>query len=112
LVVAPAELAVPALGGFEVCEFAEALGLGADVLLGDEYLGIDFGVEGELHLCVGGPSAALLAFAAVFLPAEEVPAGDAVLFGDFLGVDALQDLRGWGNTCLTASSFSATVYLR
>lgn len=112
MVVAPAELAVPALGGFEVGQLAEALGLAADVLLGDEYFAIDFGVEGELHLAVRGPSAALLPLAPVFLPPQQVPAGDAVLLGDFLGVDALQDLRGWGNTCLTASSFSATVYLR
>lgn len=112
LIVAPAELAVPALGGLEVSQFAEPLGLNAYFLFGEEHLAVDFGVEGELHLAISGSSTAFLALAAIFLPSEQVAPRDAVLLRDLLGIDALQNLSGKCITCFTASSFSATVYLR
>jgi hypothetical protein len=70
LIVSPAELAIPSFGGLEVCHFAETLGLGPYVLLSQQYFAVYFSVEGELHLAVSGPSASLLALAAVFLPAK------------------------------------------
>lgn len=70
LVVPPAKLAVPALGGLEIRHFAQSLSFGSDVLLGDQYFFIDFGVERELHLAVGGSTSALFSLAAVFLPSE------------------------------------------
>jgi hypothetical protein len=93
LVVATAELAVPALGGLEVRQLAQTLCLRSDVLLRQQYFLVDFDIQSHLHLCVGRPAAALLALAPVFLPPQQVPARDAVPFGDLLGVDALQDLR-------------------
>ena len=112
LIEAPAEFAVPALRGLEVGHLAEPLGLDADFLFGEEHLAVDFGVERELHLAISGSPASLLAFTAVFLPSEQVAPRDAVLLRDFLGIDALQNLSGKSITCLTASSFSTTVYLR
>jgi hypothetical protein len=110
LIVAPAELTVPALRGFKVGQLAEAFGFKADVLFGEEYFLVYFDIESHLHLCIGRPAATLLALTSVFLPPEKIPAGDAVLFRDLLGVDALQDLHDKLVTCLTAYSFSATVY--
>lgn len=93
LIVAPAELTVPPFRGLEVWQLAKAFGFKADVLFGEEYFLVYFDIESHLHLCIGRPAAALLALASVFLPPEKIPAGDAVLFGDLLGVDAFQDLR-------------------
>lgn len=112
LIVSAAELAVPPLRGFKVGHLAESLGLSPDVLLCQQDFIVDFGVEGEFHLAIRGPSASLLPLAPIFLPAEEVTPWDAVFFGDFLGVDALKYLDEGKSTCFTASSFSATVYFR
>lgn len=112
LIVASAELAVPPLRGLEVGHLAEPLGLNAYFLLGEEHLAVDFGVESELHLAISGSSASFLALTAIFLPSEQVAPRDSVLLRDLLGIDTLQNLSGKCITCLTASSFSATVYLR
>ena len=93
LIEAPAELAVPALGGLEVGHLAEPLGLDADFLFGEEHLAVDFGVERELHLAISGSPASLLAFTAVFLPSEEVSPRDSELSRDELHIFARQYLR-------------------
>lgn len=92
LIVAPTELAVPPLGGFKVWQLAESFGFKPDVLFGEEYFLVYFDIESHLHLCIGRPAAAFLTLTSVFLPTEKIPARDAVLFRDFLGVDTLQDL--------------------
>jgi hypothetical protein len=112
LIVAPAELAVPSLGGLEICHLAEPFGLGPDVLFGQQDLLVYLCVEGEFHLAIGRPSPPFLPLAPIFFPAQQVASGYVVAFGNFLGVDAFHDLDAARNTCFTASSFSATVYFR
>lgn len=112
LIEPPAELAVPPFGGLEIAHFAQPLGLCADVLLIQEDLAINFGVESELHLPIRGPSSSFFAFAPVFLPSKEVSSRYAVFLWDLLRIYAFQYLNGKWITCLTACYFSETVYFR
>jgi hypothetical protein len=80
LIEAPAKLAVPPLRGLELSHFAEPLCLCPDVLLSHQDFAIDFGVEGELHLAIRGPTAAFLALASIFLPSEQVSTRNTIFF--------------------------------
>lgn len=89
MIVPATELAVPALRGLKVLQLAEALGLGPNLLLSGDGALLDFGVEGELHFCIGRAPPAFLPLAAVFLPTQEIAPRDAVPVRNFLGVDAV-----------------------
>lgn len=112
LIEPPAELAVPPFGRFEIAHFAKPLGLSADVLLVQEDLPINFGVESELHLSISWPSSSFFAFTPVFLPSQQVSSRDAVFLWDFLRIHTFQYLNAKWITCFTACYFSETVYFR
>lgn len=112
LIEPPAKLAVPPFGGLEIAHFAQPLGLCAYVLLVQEDLAINFGVESELHLSISGPSSSFFAFTPVFLPSQQVSSRDAVFLWDLLRIHAFQYLNAKWITCLTACYFSETVYFR